>query len=75
MAEYTHKGYTLSQADYNNHYVIFGSNGDLRMHVPYKYPITTQEKAVELIEHYIRIAEKLDSCIDELMNDDEDSEI
>lgn len=44
----THKGYTLSQTDYNYHYMIFSSNGHMVMHVPYDKPLT-QEEAREFI--------------------------
>lgn len=70
MSEFEHKGYTLSQVYYNNHYMIFDSNGCMVMHVPYDRPITTQEKAAELIEHYIMLAEKLEDIADDLEESD-----
>lgn len=70
MVSYKHKGYTLTQADYNNHYMIFDENGHMVMHVPYDKPITVQEKAVEFIEHYIMLSEKFNDIFDDL--DDEE---
>lgn len=70
MWEFEHKGYTLSQVYYNKHYMIFDKNGCMVMHVPYDRPIT-EEKARELIEHYILLAEKLEDIADDL----EDEEI
>lgn len=73
MNTYKHKGYTLSQTDYNYHYMIFDENGKMVMHVPYNKPVT-QEKAVEFIEAYILLSGKADEFWDELL-EDEDSEI
>lgn len=50
--KFTHKGYTLSQTDYNYHYTIFDSDWHMVMHVPYDKPMT-EEKARKFIEHYI----------------------
>lgn len=55
MNTFKHKGYTLSQTDYNYHYMIFDENGNMVCHVPYDKPVT-EEKAVEFIEHYILIS-------------------
>lgn len=66
MSEFEHKGYTLSQTYYNNHYMIFDKDGRMIMHVPYDKPITTQEKAAELIEHCIMLREQLENVIDDL---------
>ena len=70
MFEFEHKGYTLSQVYYNKHYMIFDNNGRMVMHVLYDRQITN-EKAIELIEHYILLAEKLEDIADDL----EDEEI
>lgn len=70
MNSYQHKGYTLTQAEYNHHYMIFDGDGHMVMHVPYDKPMT-EEKAVECIEHYILLAEKFDDIWDDL----EDEEI
>lgn len=67
MTLYEHKGYTLTQADYNNHYMIFDSDGHMVMHVPYDKPIT-KEKTVEFIEHYITLNEQLENVIDDLQD-------
>lgn len=72
MNTYKHKGYTLSQTDYNYHYMIFDEGGNMVCHVPYDKPIT-EEKAVEFIEHYILISGQIENFLDEL--GDEDSEI
>lgn len=71
IQEFTHKGYTLKQTDYNYHYMIFAGDGHMVMHVPYDKPLT-EEKARELIEHYIFLAEKTDKYLDKLMEDDEE---
>ena len=68
---YTHKGYTLSQTNYNYHYMIFNRNGNMVIHVPYKKPIT-QEMAVEFIEHYISLADRFDDIYDDLQEEDTD---
>lgn len=68
---YTHKGYTLSQTNYNYHYMIFDGNGNMVMHVPYKKPIT-QEMAVEFIEHYISLADRFDDIFDDLQEENEE---
>ena len=52
--KFTHKGYTLTQTDYNNHFMI-ASDGHMVMHVPHDKPLT-EEKAREFIEHYIFLA-------------------
>lgn len=72
MNTYKHKEYTLSQTDYNYHYMIFDENGHMVCHVPYDKPIT-EEKAVEFIEHYILISEQIENFLDE--SEDEYSEI
>lgn len=72
--KFTHKGYTLTQADYNYHYMIFASDGHMVMHVPYDKPLT-EEKAREFIDGYIFLAGKLDEVGDKLMEDDEETEI
>ncbi len=73
--KFTHKGYTLTQTDYNYHYMIFDSDGQMVMHVPYDNPLT-EEKAREFIEHYIFLSEKAGECLDNLMEDDgEDTDI
>lgn len=69
--KYTYKGYTLSQTDYNNHFVIFAEDGRMVMHVPYNKSLT-EEKAKEMIENYLILAEKLDENIDKLLEEDED---
>lgn len=72
--EFEHKGYTLSQTEYNYHFVIFDKDGHRVMHVPYKNPLT-EETARELIEHYIFLAGKLDEIGDKLFEDEEESDI
>lgn len=72
--KFKHKNYTLSQTDYNYHYMIFSEDGHMVMHVPYDKPIT-EEKAMEFIEHYIFLAEKLDEVGDKLFEDDEEDDI
>lgn len=72
--KFTHKGYTLTQTDYNCHCMIFNSDGHMVMHVPYEKPLT-EEKAREFIEHYIFLAGKLDKVEDKLLEDDEESDI
>lgn len=74
MQKFTHKGYTLTQTDYNFHFMIFPSNGHMVMHVPYDKPLT-EEKAREFIEHYIFLARKLDEVGDKLFDDEEETEI
>lgn len=72
--KFTHKGYTLTQTDYNYHYMIFASDRHMVMHVPYDKPLT-EEKAREFIEHYITLAEKLDEVGDSLFEDEEETDI
>lgn len=72
--KFTHKGYTLTQTDYNHHFMIFASDGHMVMHVPYGKPLT-EEKAREFIEHYIFLAGKLDEVGDRLMEGDEETDI
>lgn len=50
--KFTYKGYTLTQTDYNYHYMIFDSDGRMVMHVSYGGKLMTEEKAKKLIEHY-----------------------
>lgn len=69
--KFTHKGYTLTQTDYNYHYMIFDGGGHMVMHVPYDKTLT-EEKAREFIEHYIFLVRKLDEAGDKLMEDDEE---
>lgn len=71
---FTHKGYTLSQTDYNYHYMIFAEDGHMVMHVPYDKPLTEQ-KAKEFVEHYIFLAGKLDEVGDKLFEDEEETNI
>lgn len=54
--KFTHKGYTLTQTDYNCHFMIFTSDGRMVRHVSYDKPLT-EEKAMEFIEHYIFLSE------------------
>lgn len=72
--KFQHKGFTLSQTDYNYHYMIFTEDGHMVMHVPYDKPIT-EEKAKEFIEHYIFLAGKLDKVADDFWEDDEEMDI
>ena len=72
--KFTHKGYTLTQTDYNYHYMIFSGDGHMVMHAQYDKPLT-EEKAREFIEHYIFLAGKLDDVEDKLMEDDEEEEL
>lgn len=71
---FTHKGYTLSQTDYNYHYMIFAEDGHMVMHVPYDKPLT-EEKAREFIDHYIFLIGTLDKVGDKFFEDDEETEI
>lgn len=72
--KFTHKGYTLTQTDYNCHFMIFASEGHMVMHVPYDKPLT-EEKAREFIEHYVFLAGKLDEVVDDLFEDKEETDI
>lgn len=72
--KFAHKGYALTQTDYNYHYMIFNSEGHMVMHVPYDKPIT-EEKAGEFIEHYIFIVGTLDKVGDKLFDDEEETDI
>lgn len=72
--KFTHKGYTLTQADYNYHFMIFVSDGHMVMHVPYGKSLT-EEKAREFIGHYIFLAGTLDKAGDKLTEDDGETEI
>lgn len=72
--KFTHKGYTLTQTDYNYHYMIFDGDGRMVMHVPYGKPLT-EEKAREFIEHYIFLAGKLDEVGDKLFEEEEETDI
>lgn len=72
--KFTHKGYTLTQTDYNYHYMIFASDGHMVMHVPHD-KLLTEEKARGFIEHYIFLAGKTDKYLDKSMEDDEETEI
>lgn len=74
VKRFSYKGYTLTQTDYNYHYMIFNSDGHRVMHVPYDKPIT-KEKAREFIEHYIFLAGKLDEVGDRLFEDEEETDI
>lgn len=69
--KFTHKVYTLTQTDCNYHYMIFDSDGHMVMHVPYDKPLT-EEKARELIDHYIFLAGTLGDVGDKLFEDDEE---
>lgn len=72
--KFTHKGYTLTQTDYNHHFMIFSSDGHIVMHVPYDRTLT-EEKAREFIEHYIFLVGKLDEVGDKLMEGEEETDI
>lgn len=72
--KFTHKGYTLTQTDYNYHYMIFASDGHMVMHVPYGKPLT-EEKARECIEHYFLFAGKLDEVGSSLFEENEETDI
>lgn len=72
--KFKHKGYTLSQADYNYHYMIFSNDGHMVMHVPYDKPLT-EGKAREFIEHYITFAGTLDEVENSLFEDEEELDI
>lgn len=72
--QFTYKGYTLTQTDYNYHYMIFASDGHMVMHVPYDKPLA-EEKARKFIEHYIALAGKLDEVCDSLFQDEEEVDI
>lgn len=71
--KFTHKGYTLTQTDYNYHFMIFTGGGHMVMHAQYDKPLT-EEKAREFIEHYIFLAGEADKYLDRLMEDDEETE-
>lgn len=72
--KFTHKGYTLSQTDYNYHYMIFAEDGHMVMHVPHDKPVT-EEKAREFIDNYISLIRKLDEIGDKLFENDGEEEI
>lgn len=72
--KFTHKGYTLTQTDYNHHFMIFASDGHMVMHVPYDNPLT-EEKAREFIEYYILLSGKSDEVGDDLFEDKEEMDI
>ena len=72
--KFKHKGYTLSQTDYNYHYMIFAEDGRMVMHVPYNKPVT-EEKARKFIEGYIFLAGKLDEVGDRLFEGGEEDDI
>lgn len=72
--KFTHKGYMLTQTDYNYHYMILDGDGHIVMHVPYDKPLK-EEKAREFIEHYIFLARKLDEVGDKLFEDEEETDI
>lgn len=71
--KFKHKGYTLSQAACNHHFMIFAEDGHMVMHVSYNKPLT-EEKAREFIEGYILLAGKLDEVGDKLFEDDEEDD-
>lgn len=50
--KFIHKGYTLTQTDYNYHCMIFDEDGYMIRHVSHDKPLT-EEKAMGLIERYI----------------------
>lgn len=74
--KFTHKGYTLAQEamPVNYHYMIFAEDGRMVMHVPYCKPIT-EEKAKEAIEFYISLAGMPKEVIDEMLEDDEETDV
>lgn len=72
--KFVHKGYALTQTDYNYHYTIFNSEGHMVMHVPYDKPLT-EEKAREFMEHYITLAGSFDDIWDGLLKDEEETDI
>lgn len=72
--KFTHKSYTLTQTDYNCHFMIFASDGHMVMHAPYDKPLT-EEKAREFIEHYIFLAGETEKYLDKSMEDNEEAEI
>ena len=72
--KFTHKDYTLTQTDYNCHFMIFASDGHMVMHVPYDNPLT-EEKAREFIEYYILLSGKSDEVGDDLFEDKEETDI
>lgn len=72
--KFAHKGYTLTQTDYNYHYMIFAEDGHVVMHAPYSKALT-EEKAKELIDGYIFLAGTLDEVGDKLIEDDEETDI
>ena len=72
--EFTYKGYTLTQTDYNYHYMIFDSDRHMVMHARYNKPVT-EEKAKELIEHYLFLTGTLDKVGDKFLEDDEETGI
>lgn len=68
--KFQHKGYTLSQTDYNYHYRIFAPDGHMVLHVPHDKPIT-EEKAREFIDNYISFVGTLDKVSDDFWENDE----
>lgn len=58
-AKFKHKGYTLVQgSECNFHYMIFAEDGHMVMHSSHE-KLITEEKAKELIEGYILLADRL----------------
>ena len=55
----THKGYTLVQSEYSNHYAIFEDKTNrFVMHSQYNKRLT-QEKAKEHIENFLKFRERI----------------
>lgn len=56
---YEHKGFILQQTDYNWHYMIFDSVGNLKMHVQYRKKLSKKE-AIGIIEDYLYMKDHLE---------------
>lgn len=53
MLTITHKGYTLTQNDYNHHFMITHNN-QMVVHSQYHKPLS-KEEAIEKIENFIQL--------------------
>ena len=53
-----HKGYTIQQTDYNNHYMIFNDNGEMVMHCSCTKKLN-EDGLKEAIESFIRLSDSI----------------
>lgn len=64
--EFTRNGYTLRQAESNNHLHISDGKGDFYVHAGHKTPIRDEKQAAELIDFYQSIQKSIaDGAIEE----------